>query len=634
MRILLKNPTVWLAMAVDAALFAIAYFLAYWLRFESFNPSTASFFYRSVGPVVALKLAVAIGFGLESGMWRYTGLTDFINIIKACSVSFLLIMAGVVFFYSPDFAGRLSRSVFIIDAILAAGLLTLFRLVIRWQYSRSESFFATFTNLARRSDDKVSKPGREGVMAVIYRADDRGEMLLRSLIGGHSTAGRRYQIGGFIDKSDSLRGSSIHGYKVLGTLNDLEKITADLDVRELLVASQVEAEELERLNDLCAGLNLTLQVVPSYLEDGQINVNAASLRKIQIEDLLAREPVVIHTPEIAKILAGKRVMVTGAGGSIGGELVRQILRYNPSQLALVDKSENYLHELEMGLDTGHSADIGYHCVDVTHRGKMERIFASIHPEVIFHAAAHKHVPMMERNQDEAILNNVGGMQVVAQLAEAYGVQRFILISTDKAVEPANVMGATKRACELLMQAHAGANSKTQFTAVRFGNVLGSNGSVIPLFMSQIRRGGPVTVTDEKVTRYFMTIPEAVGLVLETITFGKQGELFMLDMGEPVNILSMAEKMIRLAGFEPHKDIEISFIGLRPGEKYAESLIGEKEASQPTAHPKVFKVIDGGGENRDTIKTVNEILSLCDANPEQAVANLMAWVNRETSRGDS
>jgi FlaA1/EpsC-like NDP-sugar epimerase len=606
--------------------FAAAYYLAYWLRFESFNDYTANFFYKSVAPVVVLKVAVAVAFGLESGMWRYTGLADFINILKACAFSFLLIMAVVVYFYYPNFAGKFSRSVFIIDAILAAGLLTLSRLVIRWRYSRSESFSATLSALTQRGADKVVRPGREGVMAVIYGADDRGEMLLRSLIGGRSTAGRRYQIAGFIDADDSFRGKSIHGYKVLGTPGDLGKITAEMDIRELLVASHLEAEELEKLNDLCASLNLTLQVVPSYLEHGQLAVNASALRKIQIEDLLAREPVVIHTPEIAKILAGKRVMVTGAGGSIGGELVRQILRYNPSQLALVDKSENYLHELEMGQDTNHTADIRYFCVDVTHRGKMGKIFESMRPELIFHAAAHKHVPMMERNPDEAILNNLGGAQVVAQLAEANGAQRFILISTDKAVEPANVMGATKRACELLMQAHAGALSRTQFTAVRFGNVLGSNGSVIPLFMSQIRRGGPVTVTDKKVTRYFMTIPEAVGLVLETITLGKQGELFMLDMGEPVNILSMAEKMIRLAGFEPYKDIQIAFIGLRPGEKQAESLIGKRENTQPTAHPKVFKVMNDGVESQATIKTFNEILDLCDTNPEQAVASLMAWVN--------
>ncbi len=626
MRIALKNRNTWLVLFVDTLIFIGAYYLSFWLRFESFDHPTYPFFFASVPYVVALKLGVAVAYGLTSGMWRYTGISDFVRIAKATGVSFLLIMAGMVYLYYPHFVGELSRAVFILDAILSAGLLTLFRLSIRWYYSREGSVSALVRDITPRRGGDLSKAAEEGVHAVIYRVDDRGELLLRSL--ATAAGGRRYRIFGFIDDNRSLIGSSIHGFRVLGTPGDLTKIAADFSLKEILVASVVEPDEMEKLNDIARSLDLTLRVAPAYLDRGKGEISAASLRAIEIGDLLSREAVSIDRPEIGRLLAGKRVLVTGAGGSIGGELVRQIAGFGPASLSLVDKSENYLHELEMSLDAA-EIDVAYYCVDITRREKMERIFAARKPEIVFHAAAHKHVPMMERNRDEAVRNNVGGMKVAADLAVAGGTERFILISTDKAVDPANVMGATKRACEMMMTAYAATQTTTRFMAVRFGNVLGSNGSVIPLFMAQIKKGGPLTVTDAKVTRYFMTIPEAVGLVLEAGTMGGQGELFMLDMGEPVSILAVAEKMIRLAGFVPYDDIDIAITGLRPGEKLEEILIGANEISEPTAHPKVNKIVDHQPAPAQVVEAIDHILTLTERDPDKAADALLAWVTRRS-----
>jgi FlaA1/EpsC-like NDP-sugar epimerase len=623
LRIALKNPNTWLVLFVDALIFGVAYFLAYWLRFEDFDHPAYDFFRASVWYVVLVKMGVAVAYGLESGMWRYTGLNDFVRIVKATTVSFLVIIVGTIYSYYPDLVGSFSRSVFVLDAILATGLLTLFRLLIRWYYSREGSVAALVRDITPRGTTSRARTIDEGTPAVIYRADDRGELLLRSLAS--AAGGRRYRVFGFVDDNPALTGSSIHGFRVLGTPDGLEKIVNDFSLKEILVASVVNAAAMERLNEIARRFDLTIRVAPAYLDRDKREVSAASLRKIQIDDLLSREPVTIDTPEIARILAGKRVLVTGAGGSIGGELVRQIASYGPAQLILVDKSENYLHEQEMALAPPAGTDVAYYCVDITRREKMARIFADRRPQIVFHAAAHKHVPMMERNRDEAIRNNVGGMKVVGDLTVAHGAERFILISTDKAVDPANVMGATKRACELMMGAYAAGKPATRFMAVRFGNVLGSNGSVIPLFMAQIKRGGPLTVTHRDVTRYFMTIPEAVGLVLETGTMGGQGELFMLDMGAPVSILSVAEKMIRLAGFTPYTDIDIVFTGLRPGEKLEEVLVGAGEKSLPTAHGKVNKVIDHTPDPVDVARRVERLLTLCDTAPGEAADALMAWV---------
>ncbi|MBI4665216.1 MAG: polysaccharide biosynthesis protein [Nitrospinae bacterium] len=593
-RIAIRNPHTYIVLATDAALIFVAYWLAYWLRFETGAGEVNDFFWRTAPAVIALKLVVFAFYGLESGMWRYTSLVDLINLVKAVAVSFATIMVGLFFWYYSSAAGMVSRSVFIIDSINTLALVGLFRVSIRLYYSRGLGM-KTLLNALRPS--RAGK--REGGMpAVIYGANERGELLLRGMTGGEWAG--RYDLVGIIDDNQQFSGSSIHGYTVLGSMDNFEDIVTRLGVRELLVASQLSGEKLEEMNTACRAHNVTMRVIPAYLDGEHGKIDVSHLRNIQIEDLLNREPVSIDFSRVEGLLKGKRVLITGAGGSIGAQLARQIAEFGPSKLALVDVCENYLYHLGVNMNgfTG-SMPISYHCADVADSARMDMVFAEERPQFVFHAAAHKHVPLMEMNKGEAVRNNVGGIVALSALAEKYGVERFVLISTDKAVDPSNAMGATKRMCELYIKSRS-RNAKTIYMAVRFGNVLGSNGSVVPLFLKQIEDMGPVTVTHPDVERYFMTIPEAVLLILQTGAMGGQGGLFLLDMGEPVKIADLAKKMIRLAGFEPGRDIEIKYTGLRPGEKLQEFLNGDGETLGATAHPKIRTVV-GGDEALDGVE---------------------------------
>ncbi|MBI5814500.1 MAG: polysaccharide biosynthesis protein [Nitrospinae bacterium] len=621
MRIALKNPHTWIVMGVDTALIILSFWLSFWLRFETITPDQYTIFINLLAPVLVVKHTAFIYYGMQSGMWRFTGVIDLINLIKASVISFAVIVIGVSFVYYSTFTGGISRTVFVIDTFITVCLIGSFRLLIRFYFTRNIKIGGVWELIkpSRLSGEKT----HGGIPALIYGANERGEILLRSLMSPLNPS--HYEIAGFVDDSSVYDGVNIHGYPILGGLDKLEDTVSRLNVRELLIASQMDPEMVERINARCKAAGILCRIVPAHLDGFHEKIDATRLRGIQIEDLLSRTPVTIDYTMVADALNGKRVMITGAGGSIGSELARKLAEFSPAAMILVDIGENYLFELGRSLERFDGVNATYHCADITNSAKMERLFEKFRPQFVFHAAAHKHVPMMEMNRDEAIRNNIGGIKVVADLSERFGAERFILISTDKAVNPSNVMGATKRVCELYAQIKA-QKSKTAFLTVRFGNVLGSNGSVVPIFLKQIEERGPVTVTDEEVERYFMTIPEAVLLILQAAFMGSQGELFILDMGSPVKIADLARKMIQLAGFVPGKDIEIAYTGLRPGEKLKEELSGVGEVMEPTAHPKINRVAAGLVE-ADAVETaINRLLLKSASDPDGAYKMMMIWLS--------
>ena len=639
MRIAFRNSKTYIVIVVDVFLLYLSYFLAHWLRFESFSGAYIDFFYESVFYIIALKLAVFYFFGLQSGMWRYTGIYDLINLIKASITSLILIMAGLVYLYYPDFVGKISRSVFIIDAINTIGLIGVFRLGIRVAYSR----LGSDRGVAALAKEGLfgTRSSHSGVTAIIYGAGNRGENLLRSILSQPKESAKHFNILGFIDDDARLDGVSIHGVSVLGSFDNFEELAKRFVFKEVLLAKRLSAERIEHVSKTCRRLGVRLRIVPGQLDSDHHQVSAETLRELTIEDLLFRDPAPVDYSMIEKTFHGKKALITGAGGSIGGALAKELAEFHPAQIILVDKAENYLHEMEITLGPiakENGVELFYYCSNVTDKIKMNKIFSSHKPDMVFHAAAHKHVPMMERNRDEAIKNNIGGMKTIADLAEEYGVDRFILISSDKAVNPVNIMGATKRLCELYLFDKARV-ATTRFIAVRFGNVLGSNGSVTPLFRQQIEKGGPVTVTHQDIERYFMTIQEAVLLILQSAAMGRQSELFLLDMGKPVKILDLAERMIEVAGFKPYDEIDILFTGLREGEKLNEELLGSGESLENTDHTKISRVLSPSGVlSKGDIPFNDRLerwLTQSGDEPEKVTSEIVDWLNNhKTSSGSN
>ncbi len=553
-----------LVLAHDAIAAVAAWYLAYWLRFNFDIPDSYTHSWVvSLAFVIPLQTAVFWRFGLYRGMWRFASLPDLKRIVLAVGLSFLAV--PVVLFLS----GRLEnvpRSVLLIDSLLLVLFMGGSRFLYRlWKDGHLFSL-----------RDAAATP------VLVIGAGDAAAILLREL-----SRSREWRVVGLLDDDVGKHGRMLHDVSVLGPIADVGRIAGKLDVRHAIVAMpSATASARRRAAEASTTAGLTVLTVPSFDDLLSGRVAISQIRKVDIEDLLGREQVHLDDAGLHGLLAGKVVLVTGAGGSIGSELTRQVARFDPKRLVLFELSEFSIYQIEQELAERYP-NVPIVCVigDVKDEVRLEQVYAGHRPDVVFHAAAYKHVPLMEEdNAWEAVRNNVLGTLRMAKAAQHYGVGRFVLVSTDKAVNPTNVMGATKRLGEMVCQALQ-REPYTKFVTVRFGNVLGSNGSVIPKFREQIAKGGPVTVTHPEITRYFMSIPEAAQLVLQAGLMGQGGEIFVLDMGEPVKIVDLARDMIRLSGFN-EDEIHITFTGLRPGEKLYEELLADGELTLPTPHPKL------------------------------------------------
>lgn len=562
----------WVMLFFDIILLCLCYFSAYWLRYDGLMESEViRLFAKTLFPLLICKIASFFLCDLYRGMWRYTGVLDLYNVIKGSLIGSLLFVVYLSMFY--HFNG-ISRAIIISDMVFTVVAIGGVRLFVRLYYQRNPDFMEEI--MFWRNEKAASK------RVLIIGTGLLAEQLFRELHGGREQS---FRIVGFVEEQSAHHGMKIHGIPILGCLEDVPNLLNQCHIDDILIANPgFKAGKIKTLVELCAGFGVRVKVIPSLAE----RINGAvtdHLRDIKIEDLLEREPVCLDMHEVSKDINGKDILVTGAGGSIGSELARQILGFRPRRLILLDNAETPLYDIDLELKNILTDSEIIPCVgDIRNSKSLEQIFKKYQPHILFHAAAYKHVPMMELSPLDSINTNILGTFKVASVACKYRVGKFVMISTDKAVRPTSVMGASKRVAEMVIQSMNG--NGTRFVIVRFGNVLGSNGSVVPLFEKQISQGGPVTVTHPDVTRYFMTIPEAVMLVLQAGAIGKGGELFLLDMGEPVKIVDLAENMIRLAGLIPGRDIKIDYIGLRPGEKLYEQLLIAGENVIDTAYEKI------------------------------------------------
>lgn len=608
----------------DGVIVALSYYLSYYLRFDGPIPHPYyHVFLNTIIWIVPLKLASFFFFDLYKGMWRYTSVVDLINLLKACIMASAVI-AGILWITTRFY--EISRGVFIIDFLLTFCFTGALRVGIRLMYQKG---YSKHERNNHRSQNTPSK------RLLIIGAGDAGEKLLREIRENPSL---RYRVIGFIDDDPQKMGRKIHNVTVLGDSDSLPNIVDSKDVEELLIAMpSATGKQMRRITSGCKATKLPFKTLPGMgeLVNGRVSIKA--LRDVSYKDLLGRPAVKLNMEEIQGYLKNRTVLVTGAGGSIGSELCRQMVRFEPERIILFDVSEPNLYSIEMELKyqwgyENYTTVLG----DVRSELLLDRVFRHFCPEVVFHAAAYKHVPMLEQNPWQGVYNNILGTQTLLEQAVSNGTKNFVLVSTDKAVRPTNVMGASKRICELIARAHLGNN--TSIVAVRFGNVVGSAGSVIPLFRQQIEQGGPVTVTHPEVTRYFMTIAEATQLILQAGALGIGGEIFVLEMGTPVKIADMAKDLIRLSGKDPEQDIEIVFIGLRPGEKLYEELITEGENILATKHEKimVLKPHREGDEFRERLsRGIEELKTLADAHDAEGIKEQLKELvpEYEPQRGD-
>jgi FlaA1/EpsC-like NDP-sugar epimerase len=591
--------------AGHALLVTLAYLLAFLLRFDFRLPAAEGHRFLTTLPVLlVVRLTAFAWFHLYKGLWRYVSMRDILAILQAVTVSSAMFAGGVVIFVGHGFP----RSVLILDWLLCLALVGGVRLALR---------------ALRESSGKRRDLG--GRRALIVGAGDAGEMLLREI---ERSLTLKYEVVGFVDDDPRKQGRRLHGVEVVGTIEELPELCRAREVQELLIAiPSATREEKRRILEWCRKSGVPFKTVPALSELLQGKVRIGQLQDVKAEDLLEREPVRLEVDRLRAELRGRRILVTGAGGSIGSELCRQLAVFEPELLVLFERAESSLYFVDVELRQQHPHLSVVPVVgDILDPRKVEEVLEAYRPDVVYHAAAYKHVPLMEAHPLEAVENNILGTEVVALAARRAGVKKFVFISTDKAVRPVGIMGMTKRVAECLLLSLNG--GPTTFVAVRFGNVLGSDGSVLPLFRWQIARGGPVTVTDPEASRYFMLLSEAVQLVLQAGAMGQGGEIFFLDMGEPVRIMDLAENLIRLSGLEPGRDVPIEVIGLRPGERLREELVQAQEELLPTGHEKVFMVRNHQFDSeafKQELEELRRLVSVRDR--EGAVARLRAMAAR-------
>lgn len=554
---------------IDSVLVGFSYWFALALRFDFKIPEPNMIsLQQHVVVFVALQILVYIMGRMYHSLWKYASIRELIQIMVTIGLANAVVVA-YTFFTAVFIQISYPRSAFVISTIIDIFLVGGVRIAYRVVPAKIRKY----------------KGYQQKKRVLIVGAGDAGAMLTKE-INNHVDLNSK--VVAFVDDDPKKRGLRISGIPVVNNSHEIPRVVKKYQIDEIVIAiPSAGRNQIQEIVAICKKTQTKLKILPGIYEIIGGKVNVSHIRDVQIEDLLGREQIRLDMVEIQNFLKYKKVLVTGAGGSIGSELCRQIVLFQPAQLILLDIYENSVYDLENELRSGYQdLDLKVIIASVRDRERIEEIFAEHRPDVVFHAAAHKHVPLMENNPKEAIKNNVFGTLNVAQMADKYGVKKFVLISTDKAVNPTNIMGASKRLCEMIVQSIDRA-SETEFAAVRFGNVLGSNGSVIPLFKKQIANGGPVTITHEEIIRYFMSIPEASQLVLQAGAMARGGEIFILDMGEPVKIIDLARDLIRLSGFEPDVDIQIQVTGLRPGEKLYEELLLDEEGISKTVHEKIF-----------------------------------------------
>jgi FlaA1/EpsC-like NDP-sugar epimerase len=563
--------------AADAILLAAAYYLAFRLRFLDAPGGIPSRYdhmlANSIGFVVVGQLIVYYAFGLYEKWWRYFRLPDMIAVLRACAVATAIL--AITFLLLKPFDDQIPRSVVVSNFLLTLFLIGGARLLVR---------MVLVERLARRDV-------RGARRVLVVGAGSGGQMVAREMQLNPNLAARAI---GFLDDDPRKRGMRLHGINVLGTTDEVGEILDEFHPDEVIIAIPSAPGVLRgRVVTACRERDLPVRTLPTVFEllRGGVQLTR-QLREVQVEDVLGRDPVKMELDRVGAYVQDKVVMVTGAGGSIGSELVRQIARVRPKLLVILDHAEDNLFRIDREMvEERHFTRIESVLADCKEGDRMLEVMQRFKPDVVFHAAAYKHVPLMEANPLEAIRNNAMATRVTAETAVVSGCERFVLISTDKAVNPRTVMGASKAMAEWIVEAAGRKHPQTKFVSVRFGNVLASSGSVVPIFRGQIERGGPVTVTDPEMTRYFMTIPEAVQLVIRSGDLGgASGEVFVLEMGEPVKIVDLAHNMIRLAGYEPGVDIAIEYVGARPGEKIHEELFNSDERPQPTASERIVRAV--------------------------------------------
>jgi FlaA1/EpsC-like NDP-sugar epimerase len=593
----------------DASLFAVSIFLSFVLRFEGFewDPGQQRVALLYALLAIPVKVFILWTIGLYRRLWRYAGIVDLERILLASAVSAVvcLFIGAVLLPATGTVSSRVPLSVLFLDALFSTAAVALPRLALR-----------IFGRRGRR-------PLEDSRRALIVGAGTTGEMIVKELVG-HPQLGL-YPVG-FVDGDHTKHGHRMCGFPVLGGLDRMGELVKRYEVEEIVIAMpRATGKVVREVVQAALDCGIKARTVPSFQDIISGRVSVASLRHVEIQDLLRREPIQTSLAQVRSLATGETVLVTGAGGSIGSELCRQLATLDPARILLLGHGENsifdVMHELAARFPAAELVPV---IADVRDRDRMRQVFERWRPYAVFHAAAHKHVPLMEANIAEAVTNNVLGTRNVAELSAEFGVEHLVLVSTDKAVRPTSIMGATKRVAELIVQAVAELGHRN-FVVVRFGNVLGSRGSVVPTFLRQIRSGGPVTITHPEMRRYFMTIPEAVQLILQAGALGRGGEVFVLDMGEPVKILDLATDLIRLSGLEPGSDIEIRFTGTRPGEKLYEELFFSSENAHPTQHPKVLRakngrLAEGVGEVIDDL-----IEAAVEGAPEQEIRDRLARI---------
>src|ERR1051325_1062828 len=586
---------------LDLSLLTAAFVAAYLLRFDFTIPEDETRNFLTQLPLVVLLQFVALTIsGSRASIWRYTDLAHLKSFLYAAFAS-LAIVVGLRLGLPRNLqAWRVPLSVNFMDVVLAFGAAYAIRVIRRAEYEHKQKRVQLKKHIHGNGNGKKKRSvlligaGRAGLLAA-KEIEARGDLDL--------------EIKGFVDDDRAKLGRSVvQRHRVLGTTADLPELIASLKINHVIITiAHASRHQIHRIVKICEAIPVKVRIIPELYEIIEGKVEISRIRDVEIEDLLGREPVQLDTESIMKELAGKTVMVTGAGGSIGSELARQVQRFEPARLLLVERAEFALFDIDLELRAGNPNQAIVPLVaDVGDESRMRAIFNLYRPQVVIHAAAHKHVPLMESNSTEAVQNNVLNTRQLAELSGEFEAEVFVLVSTDKAVRPTSVMGASKRAAELVVQDLNGAY-ETRFVAVRFGNVIGSAGSVIPIFREQIRHGGPVTVTDRRMKRYFMTIPESAQLVLQASVLGRGGEVFVLHMGEPVRIMDLAETLITLSGLKPHEDIRIVETGMRPGEKLYEELRFETEETVPTSHPKIF-INKLETPDRETVGTALKVLT--------------------------